>query len=438
VNEVFFNPEGSDTGFEFVELFNRSSSEVDLTGFDLKPDDAGYYTLPDFQLSAGAYVVIHINTSGTNTSTDLYTGAGTNMGNSAGFIALFSDTTHSASTIIDYIEYGAGGQTWESTAVSAGIWTTLDYIVIDETEGLSINLCPNGEDINTSDNWQMDIVSPGSSNICNEPTPSPTATSTPEPTRTPTNTPTPRPTVEPVIKLAGFAETDYQLHPEKGIQILAWVTDPESDIEEVWVTLGGEFLTELFDDGLHGDFGSNDGIFGFELASLPAIETGPVRLQLRIHSIDSHGYSSHVWPLLTVDGSYESTFHTPINWWEFIEINKQKDKSQVGLDHPFIYMAGYMDTRISENNGGDFSMVAVTSSIIPIAYVELYYYGLPTSVYLLDDGLNNDFNPGDNVFGLSFSLEPDALLSGDYPLQLRAVDIEGNMSDLWPYLTISE
>ncbi|MCD4653355.1 lamin tail domain-containing protein, partial [bacterium] len=439
INEVFFNPEGSDTGFEFVELYNNSSSSVDISGYDLKPDDSPYYTIPDFVLVAGNYVVIHVNTSGTDTGTDLYTGSGANMGNTSGSIVLFSGTTHGASTIVDFIEYGAGGQTWESTAVSAGIWTVDDFISIEEIEGLSINLCPDGQDLNTSDNWQLDLTSPGNSNTCNEPTPTPTNTPTQEPTWTPTLTPTPRPTVEPVIKLAGFGETDYQFNAGGNVQILAWVTDPESDIVRVWVTIGGETVTDLYDDGLHSDFSANDGIFGFEMSAPPSIGTGPFRLQMRIHAVDSHGYYSHVWPLLTVDPIFGgSSSKAPANWWDILEQGRSEDMSYSGSRHPFVYMAGFMDTRISESDGGEFSFIAVTSGVLPMAYVELYYYGLPTGVFLMDDGLNNDFNPGDGVFGLSFSVGSGALAAGDYPLQLRAVDIDGNLSDLWPYLTISE
>nr|HPQ39159.1 lamin tail domain-containing protein [bacterium] len=440
INEVFFDPEGADTGFEYVELMNTAPEPLLLTGYDLKADDADYFTIPDFTLASGAYVVIHVNTSGTNTQTDLYTGPSGNMGNSSGFIALFSDVTHSSGTIVDYIEYGEGGQTWESAAVDAGIWTAGDYIPVESLEGFSLNLCPDGNDQDRSDNWQQDITSAGTENTCNQPTPTPTTTATPEPTRTPTPTPTPRPTVEPVIRLGGYGETDYQYNSGGMVQILAWVTDPESDVARVWVTLGGEWVTDLYDDGLHGDFGAGDGFYGYELTAPPAIDTlpdGPLRLQMRIHAVDARGYSSHIWPLFTVDPEHGYSYRSAPAWWDIQAMEDSGDRAP-GDPRPYIYMAGFMESRLSEAEGGDFIFLAVTTGPLPIAYVELYYLGLPTGVYLLDDGMNHDFSAGDGVFGMHFSVGPGVLPAGDYPLQLRAVDVNGNKSDLWPYLTLSE
>lgn len=71
----------------------------------------------------------------------------------------------------DYVEYGAGGQTWESDAVSAGIWTTGDFVA-DVVAGSSIGLKADGMDNNMSSDWtQFNNPTPGSNN---EPVPEPT------------------------------------------------------------------------------------------------------------------------------------------------------------------------------------------------------------------------------------------------------------------------
>ncbi|MBN1296199.1 lamin tail domain-containing protein, partial [bacterium] len=432
-----------DTGLEYIELYNAGFVPVVLTGYDLKPDDSGYFTFPEFTLFPDSYVVVHVNATGTNTATDLYTGPGTNMGNTAGFIALFNSATHSAGTLIDYIAYGAGGQTWESAAVDAGIWTPGDFVPFEEIDGPSINLCPNGIDLDSSENWQLDTNTPGYTNACHSPTPSPTATVTPEPTQTPTSTPTPHPTVEPIIRMAGFGETDFQNGSGGTIRILAWVVDPESDIERVWVTLGGEWVIDLFDDGFHGDFDAGDGFYGFQFdapaAVDPSPDNGPLRLQLRIHASDGKGYTSNAWPLLTVDQSSGLPFTQHAPWWDHMDhiLGTAPDQAP-GSHRPFIYMAGFMDTRITAEGGGDFTLLAVTTGSAPVTVVELYYYGLPTGVYLMDDGRNNDFSAGDGVFGLSFHVNAGTFPAGDYALQLRAFDVLGNRSDLWPYLTLTE
>ncbi len=83
-------------------------------------------------------------------------------------------------------------------------------------------------------------------------------------------------------------------------------------------------------------------------------------------------------------------------------------------------------------------MLAFTTGDLPIAEVEIYYQGLPTGVLLHDDGQHGDFDSGNGLFGLTFYIEPGMLAPGHYPFQLRATDIAGRQSDLWPYLTISE
>lgn len=152
INEVLYDPDGVDSSKEYIRLYNNGTEAVDLTNWDLDPSSAPYYTFPSFTLSAQSFVTIHINTSGTNTNTDLYDGESTNMSNTKGPVALFNNTAHSQSTIIDYIEYGAGGQTNESKAVSAGIWTAGNFIP-DVEAGKSIKLKTDGVDNNSSSDW---------------------------------------------------------------------------------------------------------------------------------------------------------------------------------------------------------------------------------------------------------------------------------------------
>ncbi|MDP2696012.1 MAG: lamin tail domain-containing protein, partial [bacterium] len=76
------------------------------------------------------------------------------MGNTKGWVALFKSTDHTnkttaSKTIIDYIEYGVVGNTWESSAVAAGIWTAGDYIP-NVQMGNSLERQPTGSDTNQS------------------------------------------------------------------------------------------------------------------------------------------------------------------------------------------------------------------------------------------------------------------------------------------------
>ena len=104
---------------------------------------------------------------------------------------------------------------------------------------------------------------------------------------------------------------------------------------------------------------------------------------------------------------------------------------------PYIMMAGYMDSEISWSEGGKFHMLAyVTDYDSSVESVELYYWGEPTGSYLYDDGRHGDFAAGDELWGLEFDVDPELVPEGDYLFELRAQDSDGNLSDIWPYLTI--
>lgn len=153
INEVLYNAEGNDTGKEYVILYNNGDLAVDLTNWDLDPSSANYFTIPSFILNAKSSVVIHINGSGINSNTYIYTGTLSNMKDSEGPIALFNSTSHTIATLIDYIEYGAGNQVNESKAVSARIWTADAFIPNISTPGKAIKLQTTGVDNNSPSDW---------------------------------------------------------------------------------------------------------------------------------------------------------------------------------------------------------------------------------------------------------------------------------------------
>ncbi len=154
INEVFYNPRGVDTGKEYIILYNNGNESADLTNWDLDPSSAPYFTFPKFILRAKQFVKIHINSSGINTKSDIYAGKSRNMANNKGVVALFKSTLHSADTIIDYIEYGKGGQTNESRAVKGGIWAKGDFIP-GVKEGYAIKLKRDGQDNNSPSDWKQ-------------------------------------------------------------------------------------------------------------------------------------------------------------------------------------------------------------------------------------------------------------------------------------------
>ncbi|MBU3923229.1 lamin tail domain-containing protein, partial [Patescibacteria group bacterium] len=155
INEVLYDPDLTDTGNEYIILYNNGDSDFDLTNYELNAVSGDYFVFPSFSLNAKSFVTIHWRTEGTNTQTDLYTGLSgfdANMGNTRGWVALFKSNEHTKNTIVDYLEYGESGQTYESKAIDAGIWTTNDFIP-DVNAGKTIKLIIDGLDNNLSSDW---------------------------------------------------------------------------------------------------------------------------------------------------------------------------------------------------------------------------------------------------------------------------------------------
>jgi len=138
ITEVLFNPAGADTGGEYVVIKNEGAEAKNLAGWQLYPDGIGYFTFPLFSLEAGASVKVFLRQSGSNSSTALYHQTpAANMGNTSGSIALFSGTQHDASTLVDFVQYGRSGETWETSADEAGLWIKGEFIAINmEEEGV--------------------------------------------------------------------------------------------------------------------------------------------------------------------------------------------------------------------------------------------------------------------------------------------------------------
>ncbi len=106
---------------------------------------------------------------------------------------------------------------------------------------------------------------------------------------------------------------------------------------------------------------------------------------------------------------------------------------------PVIMMAGYMDTDISWQDGGTFTMLAwVWDPDDNVVSVEIHYAGEPVGVFLKDDGQSGDFGPDDGLYGITMEISEHQLAPGDYLLELMARDSLDNVSDLWPYLTIHD
>lgn len=261
INEVLYDPLGpNDTGLERIELYNNGTGAVSLAGWELYPARTPYYRFTGFTLQPGAFAVVHLRESGTDTPTELYEGTGPtqNMSNTAGSVALFDSSSHSAATIKDYMEYGAGGQTWESAAGQDSLWTRGDFVP-DAPEGYSIGLFPNGVDNNRSTDWRefrsptigkRNLFAPGLSNV----------------------------KIVPDSLMANGSGT--ALLSVKVTDAGSGVGGAEADL----TALGGDAHQSLYDDGTHGDQTAGDSVYSF---SATAGSAGPGAKTLYVSASDS-------------------------------------------------------------------------------------------------------------------------------------------------------
>lgn len=168
INEVGYHMDPSgDTGKEWIEIYNRGPEPADLSGFDLYPGRSPHYIFPaGFVLWPGRFVLVHLRLDGANTERDLYegtSGVASNMPNTRASAALFTDA--SRDTIVDFMQYGAAGQTYQATAAAAGIWTTGDFVDTAAC-GWSLGLRADGADSNQPADWQgFAKPTPGYSNV---------------------------------------------------------------------------------------------------------------------------------------------------------------------------------------------------------------------------------------------------------------------------------
>lgn len=180
INEVLYAQTGTSaaTNDEFIELYNTSSSSIDLSGWKLadsnlienSTDSAGSitgssanpaYTFQDGTvLASGQYVVIWI---GSNTSNQQAVGAAfqtwlnqpPKLNNTGDDVWLYDSQLR----IVDYIAYGVNNGS--SNAINTppptalNLWnTTYQAVLANASAGQSISLTPNGVDSNVSACWE--------------------------------------------------------------------------------------------------------------------------------------------------------------------------------------------------------------------------------------------------------------------------------------------
>jgi len=212
ISEIQTGKTGATTD-EFIELYNPTNSDVDLSGWRLtKKNSSGNEAILVASLlgtikSYGFFLIAHSTDYTGSVSADIfYSAPSQNIANTNNSAVLYSD---SGVTQVDLVGFGSAPVNETASAHNPpangsierkanGLSTSSSMLVDGSDEFLG-----NGEDTdnNADDFLTRSISDPQDSNSIIEPpfapSPTPTSTPTPTPTATPTLTPTPTPTFTP-------------------------------------------------------------------------------------------------------------------------------------------------------------------------------------------------------------------------------------------------
>lgn len=187
ITEIMYNPNSADADWEWIEIYNNSSSAIDLSNFILDDDDAtalGSSNITSGILQAGGAVIImdEISTSQSNFSDAWgagisYATLGSNwpgLGNSGDRIGLWANASEYDSrnfaNAIDDVTYEDGTSSWPSENGSASIYYNDGTFAADNNAGGNWTLStvstatPVGtgfqSSVNGTTNTGADIASP--------------------------------------------------------------------------------------------------------------------------------------------------------------------------------------------------------------------------------------------------------------------------------------
>src|SRR5258706_3371243 len=272
INKIMYNSATAETADEYVELFNKGTTAVDLTGWRItKGID---FTFGSRSLDAGQYVVVAANLT---RFAQKYPAVSNVVGNWTGHLANNADTIELQNNLgqqIDKVDYASDGE-WAQRRPGVLDFNHRGWDWVSGANGLgkSLELINPALSNNKGQNWGASIPDNGTPGAVNS-----IASSD----------------IAPIIENL----SSFPLVPKSTQQ----VTVTASVTDELTSGLGVSLFyrddgaasfqnTPMFDDGLHGDGIANDGLFG---ARLPARPNNTV-VEFYVRATDATGHA-RTWP----------------------------------------------------------------------------------------------------------------------------------------------
>jgi phosphatidylserine/phosphatidylglycerophosphate/cardiolipin synthase-like enzyme len=155
INEIMYNPLGNEVEGEWIELYNAGAEE-NIGGWNLTDQDGNYYVFPNLTIPPQSFVLVRTSTGNISYYDNLivlHMNRTWSMLNNAGDDLLLVDGNGDA---VDYVNYGSGNAV--DHPLFPLTWTGTNKTV---SEGFSLALIPDGDDLDSDENWQESIPSPG-------------------------------------------------------------------------------------------------------------------------------------------------------------------------------------------------------------------------------------------------------------------------------------
>jgi hypothetical protein len=218
---------------------------------------------------------------------------------------------------------------------------------------------------------------------------------------------------KPKILMAGFNPQD--------------ISNSSGGTLEIWADLmGNANKLKIYYNGIPTglEFDAVDDLNVFELNLGAGLPIGSHKIELVAEN--ENGTISKLWPYLGISGEKSA-------YSRFYDYRENENNLMLfnPVEAPSIIMAGFGNTEISTSNGGYLEINAKVDDpqgLDNIESVNLYLQGgIPTGISLSDNG--------DGMFSFQ-SLITSSIPSGNYVIELVAIDKQGNRSMSFPYLTI--
>jgi hypothetical protein len=273
INEIMYHPSSERTADEWIELFNRGTAGINLTGWSFSRGVD--FVFPNVTIPAGSYLVVAANVAAFQAR---YPGVANVIGGWTGQLnntdedIELEDANGDRVDLIHYFDEGDFGFRRRSPILSNG-W---DWVAEHDGLGKSLER-RNAALLNSGQNWDSSTVvdgTPGRSNSVATNNIAPMLLDVAHSPGVPTST-------TPITIRARVVDES-----TSGLTVQFWWRNASTTNPPAFAAV------PMFDDGVHGDGGAGDGVFAGSLSARPDRQV----VEFYVEATDSTG-RTRTWPM---------------------------------------------------------------------------------------------------------------------------------------------